>query len=299
MGDGPAQSTEEEPFAPQITEAEKKEVESRAPIRAAVVYETVRREGEEELARHWRALAWSGLAAGLSMGFSLVTEGLLRSELPDAPWITIITKTGYTIGFLIVVLGRQQLFTENTVTAILPLLSRRDLSTLLKALRLWLVVLITNLLGATAFSWVIGNSTIFPPEVRQAFEQIGRQAMGGDFYTILLRGIFAGWLIALMVWLLPAAEAGRLWVILIITYVVGLAGLTHIIAGSVEVTYLANTGLISWGQYLAGYMTPTLVGNIVGGVALVAVLGHVQVVAGGTANENHKQRSKSGQSSKR
>ncbi len=293
MGEGPAQGTEEEPFAPQITETEKKQVEARAPIRAAVVYETVRREGEEELNRYWRALAWSGVAAGLSMGFSLVTEGLLRSALPEAPWITIITKAGYTIGFLIVVLGRQQLFTENTLTAILPLLSRRDLATLLKVLRLWLIVLITNLLGAAAFSWVIGNSDIFLPEMRHAFDQIGREAMAGDFYTILLRGIFAGWLIALMVWLLPAAEAaGRLWVILIITYVVGLGGLSHIIAGSVEVTYLANTGVISWGQYLAGYMVPTLVGNIIGGVALVAVLGHAQVVSGGTTTESHRKRSK-------
>src|SRR5215467_13254564 len=88
------------------TKAEKKKVEERLAIGANVVYETIRLEGEEELRRPTAALAWSGFAAGLSMGFSFIAEALLTSHLPDQPWRPLITRFGYCVGFLIVVLGR-------------------------------------------------------------------------------------------------------------------------------------------------------------------------------------------------
>ncbi len=116
---------------PELTAEEEKQVKTRGAPRAAVVYETVREEGEFELQRTVSGLAWSGLAAGLSMGFSLVAEGLLRHHLPDAPWRPLVSKLGYSAGFLIVILGRQQLFTENTLTVILPLLLSSTLSILI------------------------------------------------------------------------------------------------------------------------------------------------------------------------
>jgi hypothetical protein len=67
------------------TRTEQKQVEDRVAIGANVVYETIRREGEEELQRPASALAWSALAAGLSMGFSFVAEALLMARLPDQP----------------------------------------------------------------------------------------------------------------------------------------------------------------------------------------------------------------------
>lgn len=263
---------------PDLTKKEQEQVEDRGTPRAAVIHETIREEGEFELERTFSALAWSALAAGLSMGFSLVVEGLLRSHLPDTAWRPLVSKLGYCAGFLIVVLGRQQLFTENTLTVILPLLLRRDVKTLLSVLRLWAIVFLANLVGAFIFAYVISHTNIFMPEVKQAFQEIGREAMEGDWTTILLRGIFAGWLIALMVWLLPAAETARIWVIIIMTYFVALGGYAHIIAGSIEVFYAMFVGISDWSSYVTDWMLPTLLGNIVGGVSLVAILGHAQVV---------------------
>ena len=270
----------EAPLAvPALAEAEQKRVEERVAPRAAVVYETIRREGEDELTRPMAALAWSGIAAGLSMGFSMVAEGLLRSHLPDAEWRPLVVKLGYSVGFLIVVLGRQQLFTENTLTAILPLLARKNLSTLMRVARLWAVVLATNLIGALVFAWVVGNTSVFGADVHRAFTDIGRDAISVGAGNAVLRGIFAGWLIALMVWLMPTAEGARVQIIIIITYVVGLAGFTHIIAGSIEVLYMVTTGAADWGTAIGGYILPTLLGNILGGVSLVAVLNYAQVIA--------------------
>lgn len=265
---------------PDLTDEEKQEARERTSVSAPVVHEAIRRDGEEELRRSPSALAWSGLAAGLSMGFSFVGEALLRHYLPNAQWRPLVVSLGYPFGFLLIIIGRQQLFTENTLTAIIPLLARRDLTTLGSVLRLWAIVLAANLIGAHLFAWVIGNTMLFPPEFQESFRALAYAAANVSFGAAILRGIFAGWLIAMVVWMLAAIDQGRIAVIVILTYAVGLAGLTHIIAGSVEVLYLVMIGAISWFSYLAGYMVPTLVGNIIGGVALVSALNHAQVVSG-------------------
>ena len=262
------------------TRIEKKQVEERVAIGAHVVYEAIRREGEEELHRTVSALAWSALAAGLSMGFSFIAEGLLASRLPDQPWRLLVSRAGYCMGFLVVVLGRQQLFTENTLTVVLPLLLRKDLSTLLRMSRLWIVVLAANLLGTFLFALCIARAGIFNPRVQQCFTDIGMAHLGAGFGTVLTRAIFAGWLIALMVWLLPAAETARISVIIIVTYLIGIGGFNHVIAGSTTMFFLIATKSISWGTYFMGFFLPTLAGNVIGGVALVAALAHAQVVGG-------------------
>ena len=267
-----------EPGAPHLTEQERKDVEERSAPRTEVVYEAIREEGESELKRAAPALAWDGLTAGLSMGFSLAAEGLLRSHLPDAPWRPLVAKLGYAVGFLIVVLGRQQLFTENTLTVVLPLLLRFNAKTLGRVAKVWSVVLAANLLGALLFALVAGHTDIFRHETRVAFAEIGRETLDGWWWTFFLRGVFAGWLIALMVWMLPAAESARFFVVVVMTWLVAVAGLAHIVAGSIDVLYVVTTGGAPWSAYF-GWMIPALAGNILGGTALVAALGHAQIVS--------------------
>jgi formate/nitrite transporter FocA (FNT family) len=266
--------------APPLDETERKKAEEEESLNAAATHEVIRREGVKELQRPAAGLAWSGLAAGLAMGFSLVTEGALRSHLPDAPWRPLITKLGYPVGFLIVILGSQQLYTENTLTPIVPLMTHRTRAMLGKVLKLWGIVLLTNLIGAFLFAWVAGATEVFRPELRVAFAEIGREAMEGSPGELFVRAIFAGWLIALMVWMLPAAESGRVFVITVMAWLVGVASLAHIIVGSVEVLYLVVTGEATFGEYVGRYMVPTLIGNTLGGVVLVALLNHNQVAAG-------------------
>ena len=264
----------------QEEKAEVQEAEERSAPTGKVIYRSVLSEGEKELKRPTAALFWSGVAAGLSMGFSMIMEGLMHTYLPDAPWRPLVASLGYSAGFLIVILGRQQLFTENTLTPILPLLQHPTMKTFGNVARLWAVVLVANLLGALVLSLVIAYLPAFDPAVKTSFAEMGHKALSHGFGTTLLRGVFAGWLIALMVWLLPFAESGRFWVIIFITYLVGLAGLSHVIAGSIEAFTLAAMGQTSWGNAIGGFVVPALLGNILGGVMLVAALNHAQVVAG-------------------
>jgi formate/nitrite transporter FocA (FNT family) len=256
-------------------ESEEKEIEARTSPGGHIIYEAVHQEGLDELARSNQSLAWSGLAAGLSMGFSLLGEGILRSHLPDTPIRPLIAKFGYCLGFLVVVLGRQQLFTENTLTVILPLLRKKTGRMFADVARLWSIVLASNLVGTFLIAWVIGNTSVVAPAVQATMTEVGHLSMGYDFLTLMMKGIFAGWLIALMVWLMPFAEAARVWVIIIITYFVGLGEFSHIVAGSVDAFYLVGRGEKTILEYFL-YMFPILIGNVIGGSSIVAAISHAQ-----------------------
>jgi formate/nitrite transporter FocA (FNT family) len=259
---------------------ERAEISQRQSPSGSIVFKAVCQEGSDELERPSSALSWSGLAAGMSMGFSMLTEGLLRNSLPASSWSPLVYKFGYSMGFLIVVLGRQQLFTENTLTVILPLTSRRDIKTFWNVMRLWIVVLSSNLLGAFIFAIVAARTSVFAADLRDAFHAMGAEAMLPAFGTMLLRATFAGWLIALMVWLLPFAEAFRVIVIILLTYVIALAHFSHSIAGGVDTLYLVCCGDLPASRWFTAFLAPTLMGNILGGVMLVALINSAQMMAG-------------------
>jgi formate/nitrite transporter FocA (FNT family) len=163
---------------------------------------------------------------------------------------------------------------------VLPFLLHPDSATLLKVLRLWSVVLCCNVVGTVLFALALARLHFLDPTLQQSMVAIVQSHIGHDFWTVLLRAIFAGWLIALMVWMLPDAATSRVIVIIIITYVIGICGLNHIIAGSTNVFLLVAGGQLPLGRYFTAFFFPTLIGNIIGGVSLVAALAHGQVVGG-------------------
>ena len=219
---------------PKLNRIEAQQVAERSTPRTPVIYETVRRHGEEEMARPAVSLWWSGVAAGLSISFSLLAEALLRLHLPEASWRGLVTSLGYPVGFLIVVLGRQQLFTENTITAVLPAMAQPSRRNFRRLGRLWGIVFVANMVGT---------------------------------------------LVAAMVWLLPSAgESVQFHVVGLMTYLIGLGGFAHIVAGSVEAFLLLAHGEMGIGALLGGFTLPVLAGNIVGGTALFAVISYAQVM---------------------
>jgi formate/nitrite transporter FocA (FNT family) len=258
---------------------EKKQAQQHAPLRPLVIHEIVRAEGEAELRRPWSALLWSGLAAGLSMGFSFVAQALLEADLAGSPGAAAVASAGYSVGFAIVVLGRQQLFTESTLTAVLPALHHRGWATWGATIRLWTIVLTANLVGTWIFAAMLAYGHPLPPHAAESLHRLGAEAMAHPFWNTLLRAIMAGWLIALMVWLLPSARTARILVIGLLTWLVAFAKLSHIIAGSTEAAYIVLLGQADLAAYLVSFLAPTLIGNTIGGVALVAMLNHAPISA--------------------
>lgn len=262
---------------PGLSAEEEREVDENQPPRAAVLHETIRIQGDHELERSIAALWWSALAAGLTMGLSLMAMGLFKSRLPDIESSHVIASLGYSAGFLAVILARQQLFTENTLTAVLPVMSKPTLQNFGRLLRLWGVVLFGNLCGTLLVAYVMLNLPIFDTQTDHAFLEIGRKVMENDVMHMFSKGIVSGWMIATMVWMIASMEAAKIWIIILITYLMALGDFTHIVVGSAEASYLVFAGELSWSDFWLIFAAPTLAGNIIGGSFIFAILSHAQI----------------------
>lgn len=251
--------------------------EDRLPSRAMAIHEHIRQDGEKEMERDAMALLWSAIAAGLSMGASLLAKGIFHVQLEGVPGGFLLENLGYTFGFIIVIMARQQLFTENTVTAVLPVMQNPTLGNFGLLMRLWSVVLLGNIIGAGVAAWAFEHMPIFDEETRDAFVKIGMDVMKNTPTEMFSNAIISGWLIATMVWMFPAAGAAKIVVIILMTWLIALGDTTHIVVGSVEILYLVFNGTLHWSDFFWPFALPTLAGNICGGTFIFALMSHAQI----------------------
>ena len=251
--------------------------EDALPSRAAAIHEEIRQDGEKELERDGMALLWSAVAAGLSMGASLMAKGIFHVHLADVPGGFLLENLGYTFGFVIVIMARQQLFTENTVTAVLPVMHKPTSGNFLLLFRLWGVVLAGNLMGTALGALAFNYMPIFDDATRQAFTAISEKVMDNSPSEMFANAVISGWIIATMVWMFPYAGAAKIVVIVLMTWLVALGDLAHIVVGSVEVLYLVFAGTLPWQEFIWPFALPTLLGNITGGTLIFALISHAQI----------------------
>tara|TARA_B100000678_G_scaffold272760_1_gene262490 strand:+ start:150 stop:1049 length:900 start_codon:yes stop_codon:yes gene_type:complete len=260
-----------------LSHKEEIDVEERRAPPAKVVHEAIRRQGIEELERPTWSLIWSGLAAGIVMGMSILSEALLKERLPDTPWRDFLSSLGYTVGFIIVILGRLQLFTESTITAVLPLVTAPSWASFGRTMRLWVLVFFANMVGTFEFALFTHVGGFGGIEMQATIVDVSRKILEhGPFDTFLL-AIPSGFLLATVVWLMPSASGERIWVVTLLTWLIALGGFAHVIAGSCEAWVLLLDGQMTASQALGGFLGPALLGNIFGGTALFALLAHAQV----------------------
>ena len=251
--------------------------EEQLPSRAMAIHEHIRQDGEKELERDAMALFWSAVAAGLSMGASLLAKGIFHVNLEGVPGSFLLENLGYTFGFIIVIMARQQLFTENTVTAVLPVMQKPSGSNFLLLMRLWGMVLLGNIIGTGLAAYAFEYMPIFDEQTRDAFVSIGMDVMHNTPGEMFANAIISGWIIATMVWMFPSAGSAKIFVIIIMTWLVALGDLTHIVVGSVEILYLVFNGTIHWSEFFWPFALPTLAGNICGGTFIFALISHAQI----------------------
>lgn len=248
----------------------------RSRLNAFELYEVVSRDGESELERPATSLWWSGIAAGIAITASLVSEGLLYLHLPEGPWHHALSSFGYTVGFLIVVIGRLQLFTENTITPVLPLLSHPGMELARGTAILWAVVFAANMLGALlAIAVMVFGGTVTPEQL-EAMTAASRVVLGHGWLETFRLAIPAGFLIAAAVWLLPNARGYEIWVVVGLTYVIALGDYSHVVAGAAEVFLLWMEGEADVAKVL-GFISAAFLGNVLGGTGLFALLAYGQV----------------------
>ncbi|WP_420381596.1 formate/nitrite transporter family protein [Novosphingobium sp.] len=270
-------SDDEQDLAPDLSQADRETVEKRKSPPARIVHEVIRQQGIEELDRPAASLVWSGVAAGVTIWLSLIAQAALMLKLPDTPWKPVIAALGYSVGFIVTILGRLQLFTETTIVAVLPLATHLSWPNLGRTLRLWALVFGANMLGTLAVAILIPHVNLVTPELLGAMIDVSshlKELTPGDAFA---RGIPAGFVLATIAWLLPNTRGQEVWVVTLLTYIIALASFSHVIAGSAEAWLLMMTGHATFAFAAFGFILPALVGNIVGGTGLFAVLAHAQV----------------------
>jgi formate/nitrite transporter FocA (FNT family) len=247
-------------------------------LSATQIHDNVLESAETEMARSAVSLLLSALAAGLVIGFSFLATGFASHVAPEH-YRTAAAAAVYPIGFIFVIVARSELFTENTLDPVIPLLERRSWEAFRKLLRMWALLLIGNLTGALIFGWVLAQTPVVDPELRPALMRVAAEATSGGVGQVLYAGVFAGWLIALLSWLLAATHStgAHIALIWLCTAPISALHFRHSIAGSVEAFYRTAAGDASWGAMLAEFVVPSVIGNAIGGVLLVALLNYGQV----------------------
>jgi formate/nitrite transporter FocA (FNT family) len=262
---------------PSEPESDEKNVRNATALPPKMIYEIIRRDGEEELKRPLRSLLWSGIAAGLLISFSVLGEAIFRTYLPDTPWRHLVENIGYSFGFMLVIMGRMQLFTENTITTVLPFTVKRTRAMFVCLIRLWSVVLAMNVIGALGAAALFAHTPAIPSELLPAITELSQHALGFTPSEAFFRGIPAGILVASIVWMMPQAETSAFWIILLFTWLIAAGDFTHIVAGSVEMWFLALTGGTTFNTALLAFFLPVLAGNVIGGTAIFTMLAWGQV----------------------
>lgn len=243
------------------------------------IFEEVVNNAREELSRSSTALMFSGLAGGISMGLTGLGVALALSYLGDGPVQEFISFIFYPIGFIVVVIGRAQLFTENTLYPVVLVLDEHK--HVLNTLRLWTVVFVANVAGAVFVGWLFMKTGALPHNFADALAGLGVHAAEGHFTLIFAKGVIGGWLIALVAWMVTASHwtIGQVIVTWLLTFLVGAGHFSHCIASSGEIFAAVMSQHIHFVDYLR-WLLPATLGNIVGGVAIVTLLNYGQVRLG-------------------
>lgn len=261
-----------------LTSKERAAVSEHSGLSSLTLYSIIMREGEEELRRPKVSLWWSGVAAGLGISTSVLVEGIIRSNLGSThPYLTLIESLGYSFGFVLVILCRLQLFTENTITVVLPVLAEPTRNRFYCTARLWGIVLVANLCGTFITAAISVHGDILTIENLTAILDISRHLATLTPAETLLRGIPSGFFIAAMVWMLPSAKRSEVLVIVMFTWLIAAGDFTHVIAGATEIFTLVLNGEMNIFTALIHHIAPVLIGNIIGGTGLFAMLAYGQV----------------------
>lgn len=246
---------------------------------ASEIHDNALGTAESEAERPVSSLLWSAFAAGLVIGFSFLASAFAAHVFPDEPVRRFAMALAYPIGFVFVVMGRSELYTENTLKPVVPLLEYRDRRSLNALLRIWGALLLGNLIGALVLGWLLARTSAIDVVLRPSMDAVAAEATRGSFGGIFYLAIYGGWLIALLAWLLGATHnaMAQLTIIWLTTGCISAFGFRHSIAGAVEAFYRVFTNDATWQAMLGGFITPAVLGNTVGGVVLVALLNYAQV----------------------
>src|SRR5438270_5813327 len=232
-----------------MSQSEQSSAESRR-LTATEIFDAATENARSELKRPLLGLAFSGLAGGITLGLTGIAVASVRATLGDGGWQELVAYLIYPIGFIAVIIGRQQLFTENTLYPVVLVLDERK--HVLSTLRLWAVVFSSNVAGALLFAALCIYTTALRPDIQSKLVELGNDAVRGTFGHLFWSGVVGGWLIALVAWMVTASHwtIGQVAMIWLLTFIVGVGHFAHCIVTSCEILASTLARSVTPGAYL-------------------------------------------------
>jgi formate-nitrite transporter family protein len=260
-----------------VTHSEAPALETRRFTADEILQGTIEN-ARSELSRSLTKLGFSGVAGGITMGLTALGISAMHAFLGEGGWRDLVAYLAYPLGFIAVIIGRAQLFTENTLYPVVLVLDERK--HLIRMLRLWGSVFVANVAGAWIFAALVAKSSALHPDMLSATVKMGSNAASGNAAHFFWSGVIGGWLIALVAWSVTASHwtIGQLAMIYLLTFIVGAGRFAHCIAGSCEILSAVVHGAISTYTYFH-WLLPATLGNICGGTIIVSLLNYGQVRA--------------------
>ena len=236
-------------------------------------------EGEENVNRATASLLLSAVSAGLILGFAAMSVSfaiMLAPSGASAELRRLFMGLVYPLGFIVCIMSRSELFTEHTASAVYPYLER--LCSLKKLIRVWVLILVGNMVG-TLISSALLNLAEPVIGAEEGYTYVAHHLVSFSGFEIFISAMLAGWLMALGGWLVMsvATSSAQIMGIYIVTFLIGIGGLHHCVAGSAELfTALFMNGSVSVAE-VGHTLLYAIIGNLVGGSFFVAVLNYAHI----------------------
>lgn len=240
---------------------------------------------DDEITTSTRELFFSALAAG----FAITMTFLLYASVTDATGPdSILRAILYPLGFIYIIIGDYQLYTENTLPPVALVLER--LASVPALLTVWTIVLIGNLAGGAIGAYILANTGVFSPEVMTTAVDIAEHGVETPWWDLFFKGAFAGLIVAGVVWLDYAAQdtSARVLLVYIAFLAIPLGNLFHVVVSATEAMFLVFRGNLALATGAYDFVLPVLLGNTIGGILLVTVVNYFQAVEREYQQQNYQ-----------
>lgn len=230
---------------------------------------------DEEIDNTLSELFFSGFTAGFAIVLTFIGYAVGSAQFPDNPFLAAIL---YPVGFMYIILGRYELYTENTLPPVKLVLTR--LASVPLLLRMWVVVLAANAVGAVVGTFILANTRVLSPEAMRAGTELVRHGLEVGWWDVFFKAVFAGWLVAGVVWLGTAARdtISRVVIVYVVFYTIPVVSLFHVVSSGAEALFYLFQDVSGPGPVtiVVEFWLPVLLGNTFGGVVLVALATYAQ-----------------------
>jgi len=242
---------------------------------ATEIFQRIVASAEQEVEDTHAELFYSGIAAGFGITITLLGYTVVSAMVGDAGGLARLVKPLlYPIGFVIIVIGHYQLYTENTLPPVTLVLTR--LSSIPALFRVWGLVLLGNVVGVGIGAFVLANTAVLSPAEAAVAEQFAIEAMHVSWWGVFFKAVFAGWLVGGLVWVDHGTRdtVGRIVITYLLIYLIPVVDLFHIITSIGDALILFFRGGAALLPLIWEFLLPVFLGNTLGGVVLVGVLNY-------------------------